>query len=416
MCLRQLAVAISNYTAQQGVLPPSGITGDSSTQYDPRAGKMFSWVILILPNIEQQNLQDRFDFDVNVMQQGGNPQDVAPSTLLCPSDAAKGRFYSHASYTSGRRFAKGNYAAFVSPYHVEYQTYYPGVLVGNRSRQPVHIRDGLSNTVMLSEVRTRSHKEDQRGAWALPWPGSTQLAFDMHHHSGDFQERYVHSPGSLGHTQPPNNLGPNVDILFACPDVSGVVPTASRMLDPRLCRRIGTGKRFFHAIVMRNAMERIFLGLGGNVDDRRGFFMRAVEALCGDGIAVVRRSSLYASEPEGPADQEPYLNAAVEAKTSLAPLDLLARVKAIERRLGRVERGRWAEREIDIDILLYGERIIQEKDLSIPHPRLHERRFALRPLAEIAPDAQHPVFQKSVAALLAECADKKRTVRIDAEW
>ena len=163
-------------------------------------------------------------------------------------------------------------------------------------------------------------------------------------------------------------------------------------------------------------MESVFLGLGGNVGDRRDFMKRAVEALSEDGIRVLSRSSLYDSEPEGPADQEPYLNAAVEAQTSLVPLELLRHVKDIERRLGRVERGRWAEREIDLDILLYGARTVEEKDLTIPHPRLHTRRFALRPLAEIAPEARHPVLQKTAAELLRDCTDEKRVVRLDVEW
>ncbi|UCF80280.1 MAG: 2-amino-4-hydroxy-6-hydroxymethyldihydropteridine diphosphokinase [Acidobacteriota bacterium] len=163
-------------------------------------------------------------------------------------------------------------------------------------------------------------------------------------------------------------------------------------------------------------MESIFLGLGGNVGDRRGFMRRAVEALSEDRIRVLSRSSLYASEPEGSDDQEPYLNAAVEAQTPLAPLELLRHVKDIERRLGRVVRGRWAEREIDLDILLYGARTVEEKDLTIPHPRLHERRFALMPLAEIAPEIRHPVIQKTIAELLRDCTDEKRVVRLDVEW
>jgi prepilin-type processing-associated H-X9-DG protein len=109
----------------------------------------------------------------------------------------------------------------VSPYHVEYQNRFPGALVGFPGKGLAKIVDGTSNTLMLSELRTRAHLQDQRGAWALPWNACTQLAFDMH----DMQSpvnlaggAFTPNPASLGVTQQPNEQGPNVDMLYRCPD------------------------------------------------------------------------------------------------------------------------------------------------------------------------------------------------------
>ncbi len=136
----------------------------------------------------------------------------------------------------------------------------------------------------------------------------------------------------------------------------------------------------------------VYLGLGSNLGDRRAHLAAAIEALGRAGIAVRRQSPLYETRPVGVVDQPPFLNAVVEAETTLAPHALLATVKAIERALGREPGPRWGPRVIDIDILLYGDLQIATREpwLEIPHPQLWRRQFALTPLADLRPDLRDP--------------------------
>lgn len=135
----------------------------------------------------------------------------------------------------------------------------------------------------------------------------------------------------------------------------------------------------------------MYLGLGANEGDRRGNFLRALEGLAACGVRVRACSSLYATAPVGgPAGQGPYLNAVVLVTTRLAPRELLACCQELENRAGRVRAERWGPRPLDLDILLWGERRVQEEDLVIPHPRLLERRFVLEPLLELDPDLVLP--------------------------
>jgi prepilin-type N-terminal cleavage/methylation domain-containing protein/prepilin-type processing-associated H-X9-DG protein len=222
--LKQLALGIENYESSLRSYPASGIVDTSITAtYESRSGKMFSWIVLTLPFIEQSALHAEFDFNQTVLNQAKEPQRHQPAVLLCPSDQAKGRMYQDATFTSNKVFGKGNYAAFVGPVHVEYQHRFRGVLTSHQPHAHKDIAtDGTSNTVMLSEVRTRTQPTDQRGAWALPWTGTTQLSFDMHDTTNTFSGAAVgYTPwsASLGATQPPNNLrSSNLDMLYACPD------------------------------------------------------------------------------------------------------------------------------------------------------------------------------------------------------
>ncbi len=147
-------------------------------------------------------------------------------------------------------------------------------------------------------------------------------------------------------------------------------------------------------------MERVFLGLGSNIGDRSANIKRACR-LIGEieGVRLVRTSSLIETEPVGYEDQPDFINAVLEIGTTLAPCELLTAIKEIEQRMGRTRTIRFGPRIIDIDILLFGQRVIDEPGLTIPHPRMHERRFVLGPLAEIAPDEVHPVLKKSVTEL-----------------
>ena len=147
-----------------------------------------------------------------------------------------------------------------------------------------------------------------------------------------------------------------------------------------------------------------YLGLGSNVGTRMANLERALELLGATaGITVVRRSSIYETEPWGVTEQPPFLNAAVEIRTSLEPGDLLAAVKAIEEAMGRATTVRYGPRNIDVDILLYGNLVVnwETPDLQIPHSRMLERAFVLIPLAEIAGQIQHPTVSKRIADLMA---------------
>ncbi|MDE2745602.1 MAG: 2-amino-4-hydroxy-6-hydroxymethyldihydropteridine diphosphokinase [Chloroflexota bacterium] len=130
-------------------------------------------------------------------------------------------------------------------------------------------------------------------------------------------------------------------------------------------------------------MTNVFLGLGGNLGDRREL-MRSAVAEIRQVVDDVRVSSLYESSAWGVTDQPAFLNAVVRGRTTLNPLDLLDAVQSIENELGRVREERWGPRLIDIDILLYGSEVIDEPRLQVPHPYLTQRGFVLRPLADLA--------------------------------
>ncbi len=147
-------------------------------------------------------------------------------------------------------------------------------------------------------------------------------------------------------------------------------------------------------------MKRIYLGLGSNLGDREENLRRARELLHAAGIAVLRESSLYETEPQDLVHQPWFLNQVVEAETALFPMQLLGRVLRIEKELGRrraIEKG---PRTIDIDILLYHRFAIDSPTLVVPHPRMQERRFVLAPMAELAPDLRHPVTRQTMREML----------------
>ena len=229
--LKQLALAVQLYESAQGVLPASGIVADpgelieagkrvEDDEFVPRSGKMFSWVVLTLPYMGQQPLHDQFNFDVGILDQPGEPFGQHISTLCCPSDSPLGRFYEDTDFTLGRRFAKGNYAAYVSPYHIDMQNRVPGAII-QYGQKTAQIEDGASATIMLAEVRTRRHENDQRGAWALPWTGSSLLSFDMHPKKEDGTGNYIANQRTFGMSMRPNSQGPCYDMLYRCPDEAG---------------------------------------------------------------------------------------------------------------------------------------------------------------------------------------------------
>ena len=143
-----------------------------------------------------------------------------------------------------------------------------------------------------------------------------------------------------------------------------------------------------------------YLGLGTNLGDRWDNLRRALGTLsAGAGLRLLRCSQVYETEPWGVADQPRFLNCVVEVAAELPPEELLRRCQDVEERLGRQPGPRWGPRLIDVDILLYGQEIVDLPHLEIPHPRLHLRAFALVPLAELVPGARHQSLDRSIGEL-----------------
>jgi 2-amino-4-hydroxy-6-hydroxymethyldihydropteridine diphosphokinase len=162
-------------------------------------------------------------------------------------------------------------------------------------------------------------------------------------------------------------------------------------------------------------MKTVYLSLGSNMGNRAQNIARAIKALDAHGIRVVRESSLYETAPIEVRGHGWFLNCAIEVETQMMPLQLMRALLQIEHDLGRKRRpasshsdGLKDPRIIDIDILLFGESIVNAPELEIPHPRMAERRFVLVPLNEIAPGLRHPTLNATVAELLASTADRSQ--------
>jgi 2-amino-4-hydroxy-6-hydroxymethyldihydropteridine diphosphokinase len=148
-------------------------------------------------------------------------------------------------------------------------------------------------------------------------------------------------------------------------------------------------------------LSRAFIGLGSNIEPRLGYLQRAVTAL-GELGEVVRISSVYETVPVGGVPQPDYLNAVLELLTTMNPIDLIQSLKAIELQLGRVERPRWHEREIDLDLLLYDDIVLRIPGITIPHSEFQNRAFVILPMIEIAQNVVHPVLGRSISELKTE--------------
>ena len=145
-------------------------------------------------------------------------------------------------------------------------------------------------------------------------------------------------------------------------------------------------------------MHTIYLGLGTNLGDRLRNLQKAISSLSSV-MTVTAVSPIYQSDPWGVTDQPPFLNLCLQATTNLNPHTLLHYLKNLETELGRQKTIKWGPRLIDIDILFYDDKIVQTNNLTIPHPHMAERAFVIVPLADIAPNVYHPVFNKTIAEL-----------------
>lgn len=306
--LKQVSLAALSYESAFKLLPPSGLAAVHDDAgfpgvriFNPGGGVKLSWTVILLPYLEETALYDQFDLKRSVARQSSQPQETPLSQLLCPSDEAFGRQYRIIDGKSAL-CAKGNYAAYVSPFHVDLQLLYRGALIAG-GQKIAAISDGTAATLAFSEVRTMDSLVDERGAWSLSWTGATLLAFDMHplgwntEHDGtgagdkylaESRAAYVASPESSGETQPPNNQGPNVDTLHACTQqtqrdeaaqlgmpctqapykagLGGYLSAAPRSLHPG-----GVNAAFLdgHASFLTNHIDEFYMAYAVSIDDGR---------------------------------------------------------------------------------------------------------------------------------------------------
>lgn len=154
-------------------------------------------------------------------------------------------------------------------------------------------------------------------------------------------------------------------------------------------------------------MNRLYILLGGNLGDKQKVFSETRERLNKLLGEITSRSAVYETEPWGFESSDLFWNQVLEISTSLSPEEVLCLTQQTEIELGRIRHpDQYSSRVMDIDILFYGNQVINQKNLVIPHPRIQERKFALIPLCDVAPDLVHPIFQKSIIRLLEECTDQ----------
>jgi len=157
--------------------------------------------------------------------------------------------------------------------------------------------------------------------------------------------------------------------------------------------------------------QTVFLAFGANLGNLKGQIEQGIMILNERGVNVIARSSWFETEPLGMDDQPWFLNLVARASTSLDPYELLTVCQQVEKQVGRVPSEQFGPRHLDIDILLYGDRCLESEELTIPHPRMSERRFVLIPLLEIAPDLEDPVLNQPYAEILSRLDEGKKVLR-----
>ena len=225
--LKQIGLATLNFESAHATLPAAGdFRPPAESLYFTfharirlTSGSGHSWLTRLLPYMEQQTLYNQFNFNEHSSVGAAQARMAQPASLLCPSEMAHGRTYLYQTDGAAAEYGKANYAAFSSPFHADDYDHRGAVaLFGQTLRQ---VSDGSSTVLAFSEVRTREDQGDQRGAWVLPWAGSSLLAMDMHpvhdiRREGETEWPYEFKPLSLGQTQTPNSK--LQDILYDCPD------------------------------------------------------------------------------------------------------------------------------------------------------------------------------------------------------
>ena len=154
--------------------------------------------------------------------------------------------------------------------------------------------------------------------------------------------------------------------------------------------------------------QEIYIALGSNLGDRLANIRKAIELMKGEGIEIIDESSIYETEPVGYKEQGWFLNSVVKGKTELSPGRLWKRLEKIEKSMGRESEIKWGPRIIDLDILFYENKILNGKQLQIPHSELHKRKFVLVPLEQIALELVHPVLKKTISELLRDLKDNSQ--------
>jgi len=162
-------------------------------------------------------------------------------------------------------------------------------------------------------------------------------------------------------------------------------------------------------------MPKIYIGFGSNLGNKKNNIKSAI-GLLKEKCKILKASNLYRTEPLYLKNQDWFLNAAAECLTDLEPEDLLDFLKSVEKKIGRVKTIKHGPRIIDLDILFYGDKIINEKDFIVPHPKLHERLFVLVPLNELCSEFIHPVFKKSVKELISGIKTEQKIEKYNGLW